>query len=192
MADKEMITLSEEGFKKLETLMENPPPFNPRMQEALKNAQQDSFFVAVKHGRRPAGPRVFLGGTCNDSKWREQLIPMLDAIGFAHFNPVVPDWTPECQKEELRQRCAECSIVLYVLTPKMSGVYSIAEVVDDSNKRPLKTVLCILSHDDLDSWTEAQVRSMQAVADLVKRNGAAVFYNLESVVEHLKITKFMR
>lgn len=191
MAEKETITLSEEGFKKLETLMENPPPFNPRMQEAIKHAQQDSFSVAVKHGRRPAGPRVFLGGTCNDSKWRDQLIPMLDAIGFAHFNPVVPDWTPECQKEELRQR-EECSIVLYVLTPKMSGVYSIAEVVDDSNKRPLKTVLCILSHDDLDSWTASQARSLEAVANLVKSNRAAVFFNLESVVEHLSMTKFMR
>ena len=190
MAEEEKITLSEESFKKLETLLEEPPAFNPRMQEAIKNAQQDSFSVAVRHGRRPE-PRVFLGGTCNESKWREQLMPMLDEIGFTYFNPVVPDWTPECQKEELHQR-ESCSIVLYVLTPKMSGVYSIAEVVDDSNKRPLKTILCILSHDDLDSWTESQVHSLEAVANLVKSNRAAVFYNLAAVVEHLKMTKFMR
>lgn len=190
MSEKETIMLDGACFKKLETLLEDPPAFNPRMQEAIKHAQQGAFSVAVRHGRRPE-PRVFLGGTCNDSKWREQLMPMLDDIGFAYFNPVVPDWTPECQAEELRQR-EECSIVLYVLTPKMSGVYSIAEVVDDSNKRPLKTVLCILSNDAPDSWTEGQARSMEAVAKLVKSNRAAVFYNLDSVVEHLSMTKFMR
>lgn len=161
MSEKDTITLS---FNTLGTTMDSPPEFNPR---------------------------VFLGGTCNESKWREQLMPMLDEIGFAYFNPVVPDWTPECQKEELRQR-EECSVVLYVLTPKMSGVYSIAEVVDDSNKRPFKTVLCILAHDDLDSWPEGQARSLKAVADLVKNNGAAVFFDLDSVVEHLSLTKFMR
>ena len=191
MSEKETITLDGACFKKLEAIMENPPEFNPRMQEAIKNAQQDSFSVTVKHGRRQVAPRVFLGGTCNESKWREQLMPMLDEIGFSYFNPVVPDWTPECQQEELRQR-EECPIVLYVLTPKMSGVYSIAEVVDDSNKRPLKTVLCILSNDAPDSWTEGQARSMEAVAKLVKSNRAALFYNLESVVEHLSMTKFMR
>ena len=143
------------------------------------------------HPQQIARTRVFLGGTCNESKWREQLIPMLERQGFDYFDPVVPDWTPECQQEELRQR-EECSIVLYVLTPKMSGVYSIAEVVDDSNKRPLKTVLCILSHDDRDSWPEGQARSLKAIANLVKNNGAAVFFNLDSVVEHLSLTKFMR
>ena len=76
--------------------------------------------------------KVFLGGTCANSRWREKLIP-LPKIDF--FNPVVPDWTPECQDEELRQRRI-CDHVLYVITPAMEGVYSIAEVVDDSNKRP--------------------------------------------------------
>ena len=44
--------------------------------------------------------KVFLGGTCNESQWRTALIPMLH-IDF--FNPVVDDWTPECQTEEIKQ-----------------------------------------------------------------------------------------
>jgi len=64
--------------------------------------------------------KVFLGGTCNKSDWRDKLIPLLD-IKF--FNPVVEDWTPECQDEEIRQR-EECDFCLYVITPKMTGVYS--------------------------------------------------------------------
>lgn len=139
--------------------------------------------------RRPT--RIFLGGTCNGSKWREQLIPLLEQRGFDYFNPVVPDWTPACKEVEIQER-ATCDVCLYVITPKMTGVYSVAEVVDDSNKRPLHTVLCILSSDDGECWTEAQARSIMSVADLVKRNRAAVFFNLESVAEYLTLSRAIR
>lgn len=148
------------------------------------------------HARSPqpqqlARTRVFLGGTCNDSKWRETLIPMLVRQGFDYFDPVVPDWTPECKAIEIKER-ELCDVCLYVLTPKMTGVYSIAEAVDDSNKRPRRTVLCVLSSDGGDYWTEGQARSIQSVADLVQRNRAAVVYNLESVVEHLNLVRMRR
>lgn len=32
---------------------------------------------------------IFLGGTCNNSKWRDKLIPM---IFCEYFNPVVDNW----------------------------------------------------------------------------------------------------
>ena len=87
--------------------------------------------------------KVFLGGTCNESKWREMLISRLK---IDYFNPVVDDWTPECMEEELKQRKL-CDYVLYVITPLMTGVYSIAEVIDDSNKQPEKTIFCYLPVD---------------------------------------------
>ena len=87
--------------------------------------------------------KVFLGGTCNESTWRDKLIKMLE---IDYFNPVVDDWTEECYQEELRQR-EICDYCLYVITPRMTGVYSIAEVVDDSNKRPEKTIFCLLEYD---------------------------------------------
>ena len=98
--------------------------------------------------------KVFLGGTCNESTWREELISLLEVD---YFNPVVEDWTEECYIEELKQR-KECDYCLYVITPKMTGVYSIAEVVDDSNKRPDKTVLCILNNRDGKEFTASQTK----------------------------------
>ena len=50
--------------------------------------------------------KVFLGGTCNESTWRNELIPLLK---IDYFNPVVEDWTPECQAEEERQKNEECN-----------------------------------------------------------------------------------
>lgn len=121
--------------------------------------------------------KVFLGGTCNESTWRDKLIKKLK---IDYFNPVVKDWTPECMKEELKQR-ANCDFCLYVITPKMTGVYSIAEVVDDSNKRPKKTLFCVLEKDASNKFTAAQLKSLGQVSEMVKKNGGRVFSDLDSL-----------
>lgn len=129
---------------------------------------------------------VFLGGTCADSLWREQLIPLLPPQ-IKYFNPVVPDWTPECYEEELRQRATALN-VLYTITPKMQGVYSIAEVVDDSNKRPEKTILCLLKTDGENEFDQKQWKSLEAVGKMVDANGGRVAYDLDSVAKFLAET----
>lgn len=128
--------------------------------------------------------RVFLGGTCNKSTWRGELIPMLNTQAVTYFDPVVKDWTPECQARELLERI-QCDIVLYTITPNMTGVYSIAEVVDDSNKRPEKTIFCLLREYDDKSFDEFQMKSLYAVASLVKRNGGRVFHDLIDVAKYI-------
>ena len=125
--------------------------------------------------------RVFLGGTCNESTWRNQIIPMLD-IGY--FNPVVDDWTEECMKREIEER-KNCDLCLYTITPKMTGVYSIAEVVDDSNKRPEKIILVLLRDDAKLSFDEGRWRSLGAVARMVINNGGQVFDDLKSAAIYM-------
>lgn len=128
--------------------------------------------------------KVFLGGTCNNSTWRNDLIKQLK---IEYFNPVVDDWTPECMNEEIKQR-KECDFCLYVITPKMTGVYSIAEVVDDSNKNPEKTVFCFLKEDEA-KFTDAQIKSLDQVKKMVKENGGNVFDSLEEVATFLNKNK---
>jgi hypothetical protein len=134
--------------------------------------------------------KIFLGGTCNGSFWRDDLIKMLK---IDYFNPVVPDWTEECMAEELKQR-EICDYCLYTITPLMSGVYSIAEVVDDSNKRPENTIFCLLKEDvELDSMgfysvkkaTKGQIKSLDQVGKMVERNGGKYFTSLEDVAEYV-------
>ena len=129
--------------------------------------------------------RVFLGGTCNESTWREDLIKLLK---IDYFNPVVDDWTPECAAEERKQR-EGCDYVLYVITPKMKGVYSIAEAVDDSNKRPVKTIFCALVADGEEKFDDAQTRSLIEVGRMVKRNGGQWLYSLKDVADKLNKTE---
>lgn len=126
--------------------------------------------------------KVFLGGTCNESIWRDILIDMLkDYKGIDLFNPVVPDWTPECQKREIYERKIS-QVVVYTITPEMTGFYSIAEVVDDSNKKPESTILCILNDWE---FNEGQRRSIDAVGDIVERNGSIVVNSLKELADEL-------
>jgi len=125
--------------------------------------------------------KVFLGGTCNGSLWRDDVIKKLKIY---YYNPVGDEWTPEMMEEELRQR-AESDFCLYVLTPKMNGFYSVAEVVDDSNKRPAKTVFCFIKNDEENTFSEVQVRSLEQIRKMVKGNGATCFDTLNEVIDFL-------
>ena len=125
--------------------------------------------------------KVFLGGTCNGSKWRDKLIKLLK---IDYFNPVVEDWTPECMEEEIKQR-NESDFVLYTITPKMKGVYSIAEAVDDSNKRPKKTLFCILDKDEDNEFDKYELKSLIQVEKMILRNGGRSFIDLKQVANYL-------
>lgn len=135
--------------------------------------------------------KVFLGGTCNESQWRDNLIPLLT---IDYFNPVVEDWNEECMAEERRQR-ETCDFCLYVITPLMTGVYSIAEVIDDSNKRPDKTIFCFVNTDFVDAINEygilrktfdyGQIKSLDQVGKMVERNGGKYFRSLTDVADYL-------
>ena len=122
---------------------------------------------------------------CNNSTWRDILIKKLN---IDYFNPVVKDWTEDDYKEELRQRDI-CDYLLYVITPKMTGVYSIAEVTDDSNKKPEKTIFCFLDTDKNDDeelkFTKVQIKSLESVSKMIKKNGGQCFSTLSEISNYL-------
>lgn len=129
--------------------------------------------------------KVALFGTCNSSQWRNDLIPLLQ---IEYFNPVVEDWTPECQEREIQER-ASADFILYALTPRMIGLFSIAELIDDSNKQPQKTLFIILKDKDDDGFAIDFIRpvkkSLDAIAKLAVSNGARHFNSLEDVASYL-------
>jgi hypothetical protein len=118
--------------------------------------------------------KVFLGGTCNGSLWRQELINLLE---IDYFNPVCSNWTSERVLYEQQQK-ELCDFCLYVITPKMSGVYAIAEAIDSSNKYPKRTIFVILDHDGGYAFDTPKLRSLNRVADMVQRNGGLFFNSL--------------
>lgn len=120
--------------------------------------------------------KVFLGGTVNGSNWRNKIIKDLK---IDYFNPVVDDWNADAIANEYLEKNHCCDFQLYIITPKMSGVFSIAEVVDSSNKKPKRTIFCILEKDDNKTFDAFQKKSLEQVKELVKNNGSFVFNTLK-------------
>lgn len=63
----------------------------------------------------------------------------------------------------------------------MKGVYSIAEVVDDSNKRPKKTIFLNLYDENKPKYDKQMTISLQAVEKLLIENGAVVFSGKDAI-----------
>jgi len=126
--------------------------------------------------------KIFLGGTCNNSTWRDELIPLLKCD---YFNPIVDDWNDEAYKRELKER-ETCDYCLYVITSQTKGVYSIAEVVDDSNKRPDKTIFTFLE----EGFDSEQIKSLKAVGEMIKKNGA-YYPNCSSIIELAAVLNYL-
>ena len=111
--------------------------------------------------------KIFLGGTCAESTWRERLIKLLDLYGYKYFNPVVEDWTPDCQEEERRQKETECNVHLYVITKEMEGVFSIAEAVHSAHTHHVRCIFHIIP----DGLTKGQLKSLEATSELISSIG---------------------
>lgn len=129
--------------------------------------------------------KVFLGGTANKSDWRKTII---DSIKMDYFNPIVENWDEKAKQKEIEER-ETCDWLLYVITPKMMGVYSIAEVVYDSCNRPHKTIFCVLEEDGEEKFNKQQLSSLESTKELVKLSGATVLDDLNNTIEFLNFVK---
>ena len=123
--------------------------------------------------------KVFLGGTCAGWKWRDELQSLLKCD---YYNPIVKDWSEEDRLREVHER-ETSDYVLYGITNGIKGVYSIAEVVDDSNKRPEKTLFLNLYEEDDRYFTKQMNHSLKAVENLLKANGVKVFSGFDGIKE---------
>lgn len=123
---------------------------------------------------------IFLGGTCNNSTWRNELMPMLTEANISYFNPVVEDWTLDCQEVEDWHK-ANDNYNLFVITKEMTGVFSIAEVTDCSNKYPDTTIF----YPIYNGFDKGQCKSLKAVAKLVESNGAKVVESFDEIIDFI-------
>lgn len=133
----------------------------------------------------------FLGGTCAGSKWRDELIPMLDKFSVKYFNPVVKNWTEECIAIEEDEKNNKCNCHLYVLTPDMQGTYSIAEIIHSAHLANMygtnvdKMMFVRLDIGNRD-WEKHEIKSLWAVKELAENIGRdKVITLITNNVEHI-------
>lgn len=129
-------------------------------------------------------PYVFLGGTCNEDPWRDELMPKLDEIRIKYFNPVVDDWNEEAQAKEDEAK-NECNVHLYVITPNQTGYYSFAEMMQSVLKGK-KTILAIIAEND---FSESKLRSIDKIGKDIVNNGGYYTNSLNGIISILKDMK---
>ncbi len=142
----------------------------------------------------PIPDKIFLGGTCANSTWRDELIPELDKLGYSYFNPIVPNWTPECQEIEKKEKDENCDCHLYILTPEMKGVFSIAEIIDSAYTVRESSFGCMLLGimGDESNWGIPQWKSLMAVLDMVNRiSGGSKSISGKVLKEPCEILEFL-
>lgn len=122
--------------------------------------------------------KVFLGGTCNKSTWRNELIPLLK---IDYFNPVVDYWTEDCIEIENKEK-ATSKYELYVITPEQTGIYSYVELANSSALTPDRVICCFLNKDTLNV---SQQKSINAIEKLIESNGSKVCNNLKEIAQYL-------
>lgn len=122
--------------------------------------------------------RVFLGGTCGNNHWREDIvIPGLIARGVPEeriFNPVVKHWDDAARMREDQEK-AICSILLFVIAspdpfmrPMTANVsaYSLVELTMSLYDAPERTV-AMFDTSGMDGHTAKAIN--KAVYDLRMR-----------------------
>ena len=137
--------------------------------------------------------KIFLGGTCADTTWRDELMPLFDKAGIEYFNTIVEDWTSECQAIEEYEKNNKCDCHLYVITKEMMGTYSIAEIIHSAHLAGMygtHVTDCLFFVLDEGTWQKHEIKSfnaiMRLVRDIAPRNSIACYVtNMAEVAEKL-------
>lgn len=97
-----------------------------------------------------------------------------------YYNPIVKNWSEEDRLREVKER-EESDYVLYGITNGIKGVYSIAEVVDDSHKRPDKVIFLNLYQEQKNKQSKQMSHSLKAVENLLKENRIKVYSGVHAM-----------
>jgi raw len=139
--------------------------------------------------------KIFLGGSCNPTTWRREIvIPILDASGVAFYNPQVDDWHEGLVKVEAEAK-TNCEVLLFVIDKQTRAVASLLEATEYvvTGRKVLLVV------NDIDDGTEIDGQAVTGrelkdlnrarayLRDVASRyDNAQLFESVEQAVESAK------
>lgn len=138
--------------------------------------------------REPRRRDVFLGGSCGNSRWRDEIaIPILMKHGISYYNPQLENWNTYCIPLEAAIKDG-CQLLLFVITEDTRAMTSMIEAGFFIGQG-CNIVLCIQDMKygtiiDNEELTRNAIndynRARTYLADLANRDGVPV---LDSIVE---------
>ena len=107
-----------------------------------------------------------MGGTTAGTGWRDLIIPELEKRKLEYFDPRVEDWNDEARKREEEEK-EKCDTMLFLITPEMQGVFSIAEIINSTWQVLTGGSGFVYFGVLKDGWDEPRWRSLKATLDMV-------------------------
>ena len=134
------------------------------------------------------GYDIFLGGTTNKTTWRDTFIHYMSEKDpkIKCFNPVVENWTAQCIELENFVKM-HSKYHVYVLTPRMRGAYSIAEMIDSVHDKTKKVYIYIYDEDIDDDgnvikWDLQMKNSLNVISNMIITHGGHVAKSLNELI----------
>ncbi|OWF54682.1 uncharacterized protein LOC110442397 [Mizuhopecten yessoensis] len=134
--------------------------------------------------------RVFLGGSCNPTSWRQDTaIPFFKQHGITFYNPQVQSWREELVELEARAKQG-ADILFFVIDNQTRAITSMIETAYLVATR--RQVIAIIHEYDKNikicgeevpnSEVKDLLRGRQILVDLVERNSIPVFTSLNTAL----------
>lgn len=122
---------------------------------------------------------VFLDGTCNKSKWRDEFIPLLDE-NVSYYNPYSEKYDETVEEKNLIEE-RNSKFVTCVVTSDTKGYLSLIKTVNLSNKTPNRILFCVIKK----GFTKDELKSLEEVKKMLKNNKVLVFDNLKDLAKYI-------
>nr|CCA21895.1 conserved hypothetical protein [Albugo laibachii Nc14] len=139
---------------KLRSKSQQPPPSYSRLSET----KESESLV-------PVG--VFLGGSCNPTKWRKDIcIPLLQAASISYYDPQVDEWYEELIQVEERAK-GEAQMLFIVIDNVTRSIVSLHEAIESIFVG--RTIVLVVQFLNFGIKVEGEMLSEEEVDD---HNGA--------------------
>lgn len=138
---------------------------------------------------------VGLFGTCGDSKWRDAPIEKLRKASIESFNPVVPNWTPECAEIEAKNLKLDKAL-LFVVTGETESYGSLAEIgwaelsTRESGRKAFFVIEDFKEVDGSVNPKHAANRTRKLVKAHAKEHGVTIYGSVDEALA--VVTEYMK
>ena len=144
--------------------------------------------IANENTTRPIpGCTVFLGGSCNPTKWRKQIvIPMLEKVNMDYYNPQVDEWTSDLIVTENYQK-DHAKYLFFVIDDETRAIASMIEVAYYIAQG--RKVILVIKNVNESTFDEKELKDLNRgrtyLNDIAKKHNIPIFDSIEPAVHHL-------
>ena len=149
-----------------------------KFQYAISYMGGKELSMKVNNNKSRYFDSTFLGGTCDSSTWRKDLIARLHD-NVLYFDPQVPDCTPEdAAREDACKPVARFNV--FVITGDALGTYSGWEIHEEACRAPKKLIFATIGN-----LPEKQFKGINKIKKELVKMGATVCESLEEIAQIL-------